>query len=704
MTFATLTDLRAHLLEIAARALELDNADTLRASEPPEGQDADLAIACHQAAKAAGLKPDAAAEKIAGALSADTSVLDAQSARGFCNLRLAPAGLWQTVQAGRRHPERFGHQPDLQPERWIIEFSSPNTNKPLHIGHLRNTILGNALSNLVRLYGHTVFKYNIINDRGIHICKSMVAYDRFGENSTPQETGEKGDKFVGRYYSLFDAKATEEFDAWTQGPGKQALAEFREREADKIANAADLKLRRQFLDEQVAAGTKLSFKPKKKKPTQYAELMAKDGLETAYQDWRQQQDAARRELESSEGMSLFLKESARRFEAETSTLHAQSRDFLQRWEAKDPAIRELWKTMNSWVLAGINATYERLNIEFDQIDYESNTYLLGKELVQELVTQGVAKQRDDGAIIAEIPAPNPSQPPLEKVLLRADGTSVYITQDLGTFWTRFEQRQPDFMVYVVGSEQELHFQNLFALIEKLKPGVGKHCAHLSYGMVELPHGKMKSRQGIIVEADEFLDDVHAAAERIQRDAERQSTQGASMAAQDLSQRAEVIAMAAVKYHLLKYSKTSTVKFDIEDALDLTGKTGPYCLYAVARIRSILRKVREQGVSTDLPKDLPLPAIAATETRLLHLVAKFPEVVAQAVRDLEPFHIADYAYRLAKSFSSYFSAKDGSGAAQFPVAMEPDPALRCFRIALVQLVETALENSLRTLGIETLEEM
>ncbi len=695
MSLDSFPALKDHVLQLASAAAPGSDARTWKLSDPPDETVGDLSLACHGAAKSLGKNPKELAETIAAALAGDEAIAEASALNGFCNLRLAPQVIFAAAapSLGER-AHQYGRGTDTPGAPWLVEYCGPNTNKPLHIGHLRNCILGSSVARIADLYGRDVLHYNIINDRGIHICKSMVAYDRFGEGTTPQSTGEKGDHFVGRFYSLFASKAAEEFDRWTQGPGQEALAEYLKEHQESLATAADLKLRRRFLEERVKEGQKLTFKPKKVKPDRYPELMTKEGLDDAYQSWLTERQALLEETRQKEGVQRFLKVSARTFEAETSEIHAQSRDYLRRWEENDPEIRELWRTMNGWVLEGLNQTYQRLGIGFDHEDFESDTYLLGKDIVDQLLSKDMARRREDGAVVFDMPAKKQGEPPLEKVLLRADGTSVYITQDLGTLTRRLDRHSPDRLVYVVGSEQELHFELLFEVVDRLRPGTKEQCEHLSYGMVELPHGKMKSREGEIIEADEFLNDVRRAAE------DQVRSRSPELEDAEVQHRAEVLAMAAVKYHLLKFSKRSTVKFDVESALDMTGKTGPYSLYALARIRSIQRKLEE---AADPAKANPA-LLAPQEASLLLTVARLPEAVEVATQDLEPYHLADAVYKLAKAFNSYYTARDESGGTRFPVVQCEDGELRNTRATVLAMVAQALENGLRVLGIETLEQM
>jgi arginyl-tRNA synthetase len=700
MATETFRTLERGFLDAAARALGRADAAGLRTADSPSPEVGDLAIGCHALGKEIGGDPQALAQKIAAALAGDARFRDAQADRGYVNVRFERGLLWRAV-AGEvaARADGFGGDATAARERWLIEYSGPNTNKPLHIGHLRNTILGFAMANVARLHGHEVTRYNIVNDRGIHICKSMVAYHEFGGGVTPQSSGEKGDHLVGRLYSLFATKAKEEFEGWANGAGKPEIEQLLAAKRGEIAAAADVEARKRFLREQEKAGRALPFKPAKIRPQLYPEKMkAEPALERDFEAWRTGRAAELAELERGEGLKKAQAVVARRFEAEVSQLHAMTRDYLRRWEANDPEVRALWRTMNGWVLAGIEQTYRRLGVRFDHVDYESEVYLLGKEIVGQLLAKGVARKNADGAVVFEQPGKAAGEPPSEKILLRSDGTSVYITQDLGSLARRYERHHPDRIVYVVGSEQELHFETLFALVDRLIPGLGQRCVHLSYGMVELPHGKMKSREGEIIEADGFLDTVHEASEAQVR------SRSPELQDQEVARRGEVIALAAVKYNLLKFSKRSTVKFDVDEALDMNGRTGPYCLYALARIRSILRRVEAGGGSVALDLAVDATRLAPVEAQMLLSVARFPAAVSTAVRDLEPYHVADHVYRLAKEFNSYYTAASPAGKTLYPVLQCDDPATRALRVSLLRLIETALETGLRTLGIETLAEM
>lgn len=692
--------LEQQFLQLAATALGRRDAAGLRTSDAQNPEAGDLAIGFHSLAKELKSDPQTLAAQVAAAVPGDPRFAGAQAQNGYCNVRFARPLLWSAV-AGEvaREGGAFGRDPTLKPLPWLVEYSGPNTNKPLHIGHLRNTILGFAMSNVVRAHGHDVTRYNIVNDRGIHICKSMVAYDRFAAGSSPDTTGEKGDHLVGRLYSLFAKKASEEFEQWAAGPGAAEIEQYLATNRASIEAGADLALRKRFLLEQEKAGRKLDWKPAKTRPAQYPEKMAADAaLERDYAAWLASNGDEVAAARKAEGLKRAQAAVARRFEAEVSQLHAQTRDYLRRWESADPAIRALWRRMNDWVLAGIEKTYRRLGVSFDHVDYESDVYLAGKELVGELVAKGHARKNAEGAVVFEQPGKAAGEPAQEKVLLRGDGTSVYITQDLGSLMRRYTRHHFAEVVYVVGSEQELHFELLFTLIDQLVPGLGARCHHLSYGMVELPHGKMKSREGEIIEADGFLDTVEEAA------AAQVRARNAELPAAEIARRGERIGLAAVKYHLLKFSKRSTVKFDVDEALDMNGRTGPYCLYGLARLRSILRKAEAAGFATQLDLGADANRLTPAEAGLLLTVAKLPSAIAAAVRDLDPYHVADYVYGLAKQLNSWYTASGEDGKPLHPVLHCPDPATRQLRLSLLRLVEAALERGLTLLGIATLDEM
>lgn len=696
--------LELEFLNTAARALGRNDPAGLKTSDAQNADVGDLAIGFHSLAKELKSDPQLLAVKVASALAGDGSYVAVKAENGYCNVRFARPLLFAAV-AGEvaREGAAFGRDPALKPEKWLVEYSGPNTNKPLHIGHLRNTILGFAMSNVVRAHGHELTRYNIVNDRGIHICKSMVAWSRFAPGSSPESTGEKGDHLVGRLYSLFAKKATEEFEQWAAGLGATEIDAYRATNRASIEAGADLTLRKRFLQEQEKAGRKLDWKPAKMKPQQYPEKMAADAaLESDYAVWLATHGEDVTQARRGEGLKRAQAAVARRFEAEVSQLHAETRDYLRRWEANDPEIRALWRRMNDWVLAGIEKTYQRLGVAFDFVDYESEVYLQGKEIVGELLAKGHARKNSDGAVIFELPGKTPADPPQEKVLLRSDGTSVYITQDLGSLMRRYQRHAFDEVVYVVGSEQELHFEQLFAVIERVVPGLGARCHHLSYGMVELPHGKMKSREGEIIEADGFLDTVEEAA------AAQVRSRNAELPAEEIARRGGRIGLAAVKFHLLKFSKRSTVKFDVDEALDMNGRTGPYCLYALARLRSILRKAEATGSAARLDgagnAAVDASRLTPAEAGIVLTIAKLPTAIAASVRDLDPYHVADYVYRLAKELNSWYTAVDAEGKTLHPVVNCQDPATRALRLSLLRLVEASLERGLTLLGIATLHEM
>jgi arginyl-tRNA synthetase len=490
-------------------------------------------------------------------------------------------------------------------KRLLIEFSSPNTNKPQHLGHVRNNLLGASVANLSEHAGFEVIRTNLVNDRGIHICKSMVAYRRFGEGRTPAELGIKGDHYVGDLYVQFETALRAEYAAYTEAGGTL------EREA-----------------------------------------------------W---------------------------FNTEDSSLGSEARAMLVAWEEGDPDVRALWQTMNGWVFEGFAATYERMGIRFEWVQKESETYLLGKELVQEGLAKSVFTRRPDGAVVCDLTQLDQKGVEGAKVLLRADGTSVYMTQDLGTAKMRLDERAPDRMVYVVANEQDHHFKVLFGVLDLLEPGLGARCHHLSYGMVNLPHGRMKSREGTVVDADELMDELHrlAAVEVERRYPELDAAEKAT--------RAERIGLAGLKFFLLRFSPQSAIKYDPEASISFDGETGPYLLYTYARSRSILRKAGVDLGDSTLEQSnlarLSTPEEHRVSLELLELARVLPEAAAS----YDPSRLCSQLYLLARAYNGFQNSREHQ-----VVGVEPE--LEAARLTLVAATGAAMKMGLSVLGIETLEEM
>ena len=528
--------------------------------------------------------------------------------KGFLNIVIS-IPVWLRVLNDINSDGKYGFtEPTDNSPLVMIEYSSPNTNKPLHLGHVRNNLLGAALANIMAASGAKVVKTNIVNDRGIHICKSMLAWQKWGNGATPESTGKKGDHLIGDYYVEFD---------------KHYRAEVK------------------------------SLLPKN-----YDELDEKA------------QEAAKTAAE------------------QQSPLMKEAHDMLVRWEQGDAEVRQLWKMMNDWVYAGFDETYKRLGVSFDKIYYESETYLEGKEKVMEGLEKGFFFKKEDGSVWADLAAEGLDQ----KLLLRSDGTSVYMTQDIGTAKLRFQDYPIDKMIYVVGNEQNYHFQVLSILLDKLGFKWGKDLVHFSYGMVELPEGKMKSREGTVVDADDLMDEMIENA-RVTSD-ELGKLNGLSK--EEIDDTMRIVGMGALKYFILKVDARKNMTFNPKESIDFNGNTGPFIQYTYARIRSILRKAEEDGlnVSNRLFSDDIM--ISDKEIAIIQLLSEFKDVIAQAASDYNPSVIANYCYDLAKEFNQFYH--------DFSVLREPEQGLKMFRLMLTENVGKILRLGTGLLGIEVPERM
>ena len=512
------------------------------------------------------------------------------SVKGFLNLSFS-AVYWDELFAEIASDADFGQLPPTG-KTVMVEFSSPNTNKPLHLGHIRNNLLGDSVSRLLKACGNKVIKSTIVNDRGVHICKSMLAWQKCFAGKTPESTGIKGDHLVGDCYVAFD----------------------------KLYKAEVAQLVAEGMGEEEA---------KKQAPS--------------------------------------LKE---------------AHEMLVKWEQNDPEVRALWSMMNGWVYQGFDETYAALGITFDQVDHESETYLLGKELVQKGLQEGVFEREADGSVWCDLTADGLDR----KLVLRGDGTSVYITQDLGTAERRFATYGLDSHVYVVGNEQDYHFQVLKLILGKLGFDWASRIYHLSYGMVELPEGKMKSREGTVVDADDLIQRMYAEAKRTSEESGKLE----DVPAEERERLYRMIGLGALKYFIIKVDPKKTMLFNPKESIDFNGNTGPFIQYTHARIRSILRKAAEQGIvfsTADIGKDIvPSPK----EIRLIKLLSLFPGKVAEAGAALSPAVVANYAYDLAKEFNQYYH--------DTPVLKEPDPALLRFRLVLIRTLADTLVKATGLLGI------
>lgn len=551
-------------------------------------------------------KPEDTAREIGEWLmSNDGSIASFNVVKGFLNLVIAPAA-WLRLLNVINADAKFGEkEAGADAPLVMIEYSSPNTNKPLHLGHVRNNLLGWSLAQIMEANGNRVVKTNIVNDRGIHICKSMLAWQKFGNGETPETSGKKGDHLIGDYYVAFDKHYREEV--------KELAAKF-----------------------------------------------------------------------ASEGMTA---EEAEKKAKEEAPLIKEAHEMLVKWEQNDPEVRALWEKMNSWVYAGFDETYKALGVGFDKIYYESQTYLKGKAKVEEGLAKGLFFRKDDNSVWADLAGDGLDQ----KLLLRSDGTSVYMTQDIGTAEMRFNDYPIDKMIYVVGNEQNYHFQVLSILLDRLGFKWGKELVHFSYGMVELPNGKMKSREGTVVDADELVAEMIADARKTSEELGKFD----DMTDEERGEIARIVGMGALKYFILKVDARKNMLFNPEESIDFNGNTGPFIQYTYARIRSILRKAASQNIS--VPGTLGDGyTVNQKETELIQKISEYGAAVAQAGKDYSPSGIANYCYELTKEFNQFYHDYSILGA-----DTENEKVLR---LTLAANVAKTLKNGMALLGIEMPERM
>ena len=542
--------------------------------------------------------PEQTAQEIGEYLKQNEPAVSAYNViKGFLNLTIA-SDVWVELLNRIHADSRWGiREAAADAPLVMIEYSSPNTNKPLHLGHVRNNLLGNALANVMAANGNKVIKTNIVNDRGIHICKSMLAWLKYGNGETPESSGKKGDHLVGDYYVAFD---------------KHYKAEV-------------------------------------------AGLMEK-GLSK----------------EEAEAQSPLMQE---------------AREMLRRWEAGDEEVRALWKKMNGWVYAGFDETYKMMGVGFDKIYYESETYLEGKKKVMEGLEKGLFFRKNDGSVWADLTSEGLDQ----KLLLRADGTSVYMTQDIGTAEQRFADYPIDKMIYVVGNEQNYHFQVLSILLDKLGFDWGKDLVHFSYGMVELPEGKMKSREGTVVDADDLMEAMIETAKETSSELGKLD----GLTKEEADDIARIVGLGALKYFILKVDARKNMTFNPKESIDFNGNTGPFIQYTYARIQSILRKAAENGIV--IPQTIPAGVeLSVKEEGLVQMLADFTGVVEQAGADYNPSVLANYAYDLVKEYNQFYH--------DFSILREENEALKVFRLALSQNVGKVVKLAMGLLGIEVPERM
>ena len=551
-------------------------------------------------------KPDETAREIGEYIKQNCeAIADFNAVGGFLNLVIDKKA-WLALLNEMNLNEKFGEKPVTEASPLVmIEYSSPNTNKPLHLGHVRNNLLGWSLAQIMEANGNRVVKTNIVNDRGIHICKSMLAWQKFGNGETPETSGKKGDHLIGDYYVAFD---------------KHYRAEVAELKAKYVAEGMD--------EEQ-------------------AEKKAK----------------------------------------EESPLIKEAHEMLVKWEQNDPEVRALWKKMNDWVYAGFDETYKALGVGFDKIYYESNTYLVGKKKVEEGLAKGLFFRKDDNSVWADLTNEGLDQ----KLLLRSDGTSVYMTQDIGTAEMRFNDFPIDKMIYVVGNEQNYHFQVLSILLDRLGFKWGKELVHFSYGMVELPNGKMKSREGTVVDADDLIAAMVADAKQTSEELGKFK----DMSEEERNEIARIVGLGALKYFILKVDARKNMLFNPEESIDFNGNTGPFIQYTYARIRSILRKAQAEGINipATLADTMPLNE---KEIELIQKLNEFGAAVEQAGKDYSPSGIANYCYELTKAFNQFYH--------DYSILGADTEEEKVVRLVLAQNVGKTLKNGMALLGIEVPERM
>lgn len=558
----------------------------------------DFTIVVFPFVKQARKSPEAVANELGAAVKeAVPQIVDFNVIKGFLNFSVSDS-YWLDFANQVADDDRYGIKTAKDDEApVVIEFSSPNTNKPLHLGHIRNNLLGWSVSQLLAANGRNVKKVNLVNDRGIHICKSMLAWMRYGNGETPETSGMKGDHLVGKYYVEFDKHYKEEVKG----------------------------------------------------------LMSK-GME---------EEQAKRE----------------------APLMVEAQQMLKRWEDGDKEVRDLWEKMNSWVYAGFDETYRKMGVSFDKIYYESNTYLLGKELVQKGLDMGVLFRKEDGSVWCDLTDAGLDQ----KLLLRKDGTSVYMTQDLGTALLRQKEFGADQLIYVVGNEQDYHFQVLKIVLGRLGFDWADKVYHLSYGMVELPNGKMKSREGTVVDADDLIAEMETTAEEMCRDRGKND----ELSAEEQKELYHTLALGALKYFILKVDPTKTMLFNPAESIDFNGNTGPFIQYTHARIRSIVRKaIGEKGI--ELAQPCKAVTVNDKEREVIKLLHDMPSTVEQAAAAYSPAMIANYSYELAKAFNSFYQ--------DTPILRESDPERMRFLVRLCNSVAFGLKNMMSILGIDVPERM
>ena len=603
------------MLEEILRQLFVNAFTKLYGQEPPVQQinfqktrpefEGDLTVVVFPFVKMAKKSPEVMADEIGREIVAESEIVSKYNVvKGFLNLLISD-NYWLSFFAKNHNDEFFGRK-QITGSPIVVEYSSPNTNKPLHLGHIRNNLLGWSVSEILRANGENVVRVNLVNDRGIHICKSMIAWQKWGEGCTPESTGKKGDHLIGDFYVLFDKHYKEEV--------KQLL------------------------------------------PANYDELNDEE------------------------------KEKAKAAAEENSVLMQETREMLRKWEAGDEEIRQLWETMNQWVYDGFDVTYNRLGVAFEKIYYESQTYLLGKKTVNEGLEKNVLYRREDGSVWCDLRNEGLD----EKLLLRRDGTSVYMTQDLGTAQLRYEEYQPKKLIYVVGNEQNYHFDVLKRVLVRLGYDWGNDIEHLSYGMVELPNGKMKSREGTVVDADDLMDEMVKTAKSVSEELGKAH----GLTEEESNRLYDMIGIGALKYFILKVDPKKTMLFDPQESIDFNGNTASFIQYTHARICSVIRKAQDNDIT--FGDEIPVTDMHAKEKMLLVNIYNWPALLEQAAINRSPAMIANYIYDLAKDFNQFYQ--------ECSIMKEDDAKRREFRLQLADMTAKLLRNASGLLGISMPEKM
>ena len=599
---------------------EIVPASQVQVSATRKEFEGDYTVVTFPFTKVAKKKPEEIGEELGRYLRTNVPEVKAFNViKGFLNLVVSDVFWASFLEQIYDNPNHGQHSPNG--EKVMVEFSSPNTNKPLHLGHIRNNLLGWSCSKILEAAGYEVVRVQVVNDRGIAICKSMLAWQKFGNGATPESTGIKSDHFVGDYYVLFEQKFQEEYKVWQQTEVAKTL-----------------------------------FEQRKKK-----------------------------ELDEKE----FYKEFKNTYFNEYSQLGAGAREMLLKWEAGDEATIVLWRKMNGWVYHGFEETYKKLGVSFDKYYYESDTYLLGKDIIQKGLETDIFYKKEDGSVWVDLTDAKLDH----KILLRSDGTSVYITQDLGTAQLRYEDFGANRMIYVVADEQNYHFQVLFEILKRLGEPYAEGLYHLAYGMVDLPTGKMKSREGTVVDADDLIAEVIAEA----RENSKERDTLADVSKEEQEDILRKIGLAALKFFIVKVHPQKRMIFDPKESVDLQGQTGPYVQNAYVRIRSVLRKAEEMGIGkSELGKSIAYKDLETDEKDLIAQLYEFPSLILEAAREYDPSVIANYSYNLAKSYHKFYH--------DFSILKAESEAAIAFRLKLCQAIANTLRFGMDLLGIEMPERM